>query len=96
MKKLVLSLLVLLMSATAFADEYHDLALDAASKFSQIGSPTCQKNNRSQMKITKATSRDNGPHIEAFYEVRSKTATYEIEIVDGMVTKVTVTGITGS
>lgn len=89
MKKLILFVASFLLTRTVFADEYHSLAVDAVSKFSQVGKKSCAALG-SKVELIDATSRENGSHVEASYKLKLEGLTYKVKIIDGSVNSVEV------
>lgn len=92
MKNILLLLAITFSVAISSADAYHSLAVDAVSKFSQIGSKRCT-NKSTQVEMISSESKENGPHIEATYNLKLDQKTYRVEIVDGLVTTVTLVSL---
>lgn len=92
MKKFLLLLSVLFVSVSSFADEYDSLAVDAVSKFSQIGSAKCEDKTL-KVELLKVYSKEVGSHVEAMYSLKLGSIIYKVVIIDGMVTSITVDDI---
>lgn len=84
-----------LISSYSFAATDQALAVDAVSKFSQIGSAVCV-DKTGEMQILGGSKTVSGAHTESKTTISNGSETYEVTISDGKVTAVTLLGTSGS